>query len=369
MKRLFLLLHTVFFLFLLTQKLTSSIEDLFPVVLLGTVYLIIIILPEIITPWQVSISLILLGLILLVFLLSQQFQPFLLLSVFHIIRLFLLFQIHRGIAGATLFIMLPIIPNCLLIEYLFSSAMIFIIYFKSTETRMHISKLVKKVNTLEKESVRLIQKLGTQIQAEKDRDVFTRMDERAKISQKIHDELGHSITGSIFQLEAAKTIIHENPVKSVKMMDTVISAQKTGLDSIRAGMRALKPGIEELGAAKVRAMLKEFESKNQIKTSFTVLPNPDILSIDCWQVVYRNLKEGLTNILKHSDATVVNVTISSMNKLIKAEIRDNGTITKQPISGFGLTGMEERTASVSGQLIVDWKHGFSIIMIFPKKRY
>ena len=54
-----------------------------------------------------------------------------------------------------------------------------------------------------------------------------------------------------------------------------------------------------------------------------------------------------------------------LNKMIKVEVKDNGKGTAIIKKGLGIMGMEERTASVNGKIIVDSTSGFSVTMLLP----
>jgi signal transduction histidine kinase len=74
-------------------------------------------------------------------------------------------------------------------------------------------------------------------------------------------------------------------------------------------------------------------------------------------VIYRVSQECLQNIVKHSQATRVNLSVRGADKSIRLSVSDNGagfeaeTAWVKPTS-FGLTGMRERAALLGGSLAV-----------------
>jgi signal transduction histidine kinase len=84
---------------------------------------------------------------------------------------------------------------------------------------------------------------------------------------------------------------------------------------------------------------------------------------------YRIVQESLNNIMKHAQATEVDVRITRSEEEVVLSIRDNGVgfnLTNRPSkggkSGFGLTGMEERTHSLGGTFRVRSAPGQGTLM-------
>lgn len=69
--------------------------------------------------------------------------------------------------------------------------------------------------------------------------------------------------------------------------------------------------------------------------------------------------------MKYADATVISIDIHVLNKMVKVQVKDNGKGATLVKKGLGIMGMEERTASVNGKIIVDGTSGFSVTMLLP----
>ena len=57
--------------------------------------------------------------------------------------------------------------------------------------------------------------------------------------------------------------------------------------------------------------------------------------------------------------------VTVLNTFIKAVVSDNGKGAAKVVKGLGIVGMEERTAAVSGTVIVDGTNGFSVTTLIP----
>lgn len=194
---------------------------------------------------------------------------------------------------------------------------------------------------------------------------LTQLEERNSLAQKIHDRVGHTIAGSIIQLEAAGMIIGKDRDKAGEIIAVVTDNLKEGMESIRSTLRNIKPAPEQLGVNRLKLMLEEFSLNSTIKTSFTYKGSLDVITHLQWKIIMDNTKEALTNALKYSSATRIEVKLDVMNRLIKSEVRDNGNGAPSFKTGMGLKGMEERTENAGGQLILDGSNGFSIITLLP----
>lgn len=192
-----------------------------------------------------------------------------------------------------------------------------------------------------------------------------KLEERNRLSQEIHDKIGHSMTGALIQMEAAKRLITTDTGKSAELLQNAIQISKDGIESIRQVLKNMKPPTEQLGINRMRMLIDEFSSKHGIKTSLTHRGNVDLISPIQWKIIQENTQEALTNVLKYANATAVSVDIQVLNTLIKVEILDNGKGAQKVIKGLGIIGMEERTAAVNGTIIVDGSRGFSVTTLIP----
>jgi len=193
---------------------------------------------------------------------------------------------------------------------------------------------------------------------------LSRLEERNLISQKIHDQIGHTLTGVIYQLDAVKVLLEDNPDQAEEIIDNCGLSLREGLETLRSGVRLIKPGTWELQFQQIKELLASFESENNIKVIQDIPKNTARINNLPLNVIYSNIQEGLTNILKHSCASNVYFSIKIYNKFTSVRLEDNGSGSSSFRQGTGLTGMDERTKAEGGQLIIDGSKGFSITMNF-----
>ncbi|WP_459501375.1 sensor histidine kinase [Bacillus sp. C1] len=192
-----------------------------------------------------------------------------------------------------------------------------------------------------------------------------KLEERNRLSQEIHDKIGHSMTGALIQMEAAKRLMELDKVKAAELLQNAIHISKDGIESIRITLKNMKPPTEQIGIHRMKLFIDEFASKHEIKIPFVYKGNLDVISPIQWKVIGENVTEALTNAMKYAEATVVSIDIHVLNKMVKVQVKDNGKGAPLVKKGLGIIGMEERTASVNGTVIVDGTSGFSVTMLLP----
>jgi signal transduction histidine kinase len=189
--------------------------------------------------------------------------------------------------------------------------------------------------------------------------------ERNRISQEIHDGIGHAMTGALIQMEAAKRLLPVNTDQAGALLQNAIGISKEGIEQIRLTLKNTKPLIEQLGYSRLKAMVEAFSAQSGIRTS--VVREGDMESITPlhWKIIHDNVTEALTNAAKYAGATAIHVEVRVLNRFIKAAVADNGQGSLKVVKGLGLLGMEERTAAVNGTVTADGTAGFTVTTLIP----
>ena len=81
------------------------------------------------------------------------------------------------------------------------------------------------------------------------------------------------------------------------------------------------------------------------------------------------LKEGLSNIIKHSNATLVHIAVSEHPAFYQLIIEDNGQVMNDMTvkNGIGLANISDRVTQLSGQLHIQHTNGFKIFISISKE--
>ena len=191
------------------------------------------------------------------------------------------------------------------------------------------------------------------------------LEERRRFSTRIHDKLGHGISGSIILLEGARLNLKTNPEQAERSFDTAIENLRGSVDSIREALREERPKRGAANAAELKEMLERFSVDYGIKTVFSAEGDTEKISPQIWNCLKENLTEALTNTVKHSNASEFALKIRVYGKIIRAEFSDNGTGASGFSKGMGLDGAEYRVTVCGGKCLFQCGvTGFKIINIF-----
>lgn len=191
------------------------------------------------------------------------------------------------------------------------------------------------------------------------------LEERSRFSVRIHDQLGHGISGSILLLEAAKLSIKTNPEQAEKCIETATENLRNGVDSIRKSLRQERPDIKSVGMAEIKEILDKYKAEYNFETALNIEGDTDTIPFTIWNCIRDNLIESMTNTLKHSQANRFSLKIAIMNKLVRVEYADNGKPSGKFTKGMGLTAIEERTEQANGKcLFLQREDGFHTVNLF-----
>lgn len=190
-------------------------------------------------------------------------------------------------------------------------------------------------------------------------------EERARISMEIHDTVGHKLTGTLMQLEAALLMLSRDFDKGIATVKAVRDNLKESIDILRSTVKQMKPQQAAVGLRAFKDLLNDFAESSGVKLTFRMEGTAYKLYPSAELVLYKNTREGLTNALRHGRATKVDVVLTYSHKDVVLTIRDNGQGCPEIIKGMGLTGMEERAASLGGRISVRSENGFEVETILP----
>lgn len=191
------------------------------------------------------------------------------------------------------------------------------------------------------------------------------LQDKAKLSQELHDKLGHRINGSIYQLEACRAIVSTAPEKTDEILSRVIESLRTGMDEIRALLRREKPDGKRLAMLQLIALCEDCRRQYGIDAQLDIKGDSDKIDEQAWGVLLNNCCEAVTNALKYSRCSKILIEINVLNKLLRCCISDNGCGCESISDGMGIQGMKRRVGKLGGTIDIDGTDGFKINMLIP----
>ncbi len=184
---------------------------------------------------------------------------------------------------------------------------------------------------------------------------FVREEERARIAREVHDELGQALTGLKLDLSWLSGRLPRERALQKKIREMSEQVDET-IHTVRRIATELRPGVlDSLGlSAAIEWQTMDFQERTGIKCDVTIDLKAPIRDRDFSTVCFRILQETLTNIIRHSDATRVEVRLAQVAQEVTLTVRDNGRgISEKDVvhpRSIGLIGMRERVAQVGGEM-------------------
>ena len=190
------------------------------------------------------------------------------------------------------------------------------------------------------------------------------LEERASLSQTLHDKLGHNINGSVYQLEAAKVLMEKDPEKSKNILQAVIDQLRSGMDEIRGILRKERPAKKELAMLQLYKLCEDCNNKG-VKTELVTEGDTALIPDPIWEVILDNAFEAVSNSMKYSKCSSIDIQIFVMKQRVRVSIADDGVGCSKFEDGMGISGMRSRVRAASGTIDFQTDPGFTVTMLLP----
>lgn len=245
---------------------------------------------------------------------------------------------------------------------IFVATLMALSWYLSSDTSKRVLLLKTQYQTIDEEKYlheKLKQKNEELVRSQNEYAENAVLTERNRIARDIHDHIGHVLSSAIIQLGALEVLEKDPNIKTG--IGTTRKTLTNGMEQIRNSLHNMH-----------ESSLDFYELLRKTSRDFTFCPVgisyhlSDPLPKALYHSFAATINEGLTNVIKHSNATSVHITLSESNEAVHLLIQDNGT---QPSSrtgpGIGLIGIEERAAALGGQVHISSSKGFRIFVSIP----
>lgn len=187
------------------------------------------------------------------------------------------------------------------------------------------------------------------------------LNERNRIAREIHDNVGHLLSSALLQSGALMTINRDEKIADglERLKDTLDQA----MSSIRSSVHELYDDSLDL-KARIMKLAEKF-TFCKLSCDFQINSNPDRAIKYAFVSI---VKEALSNIIRHSDATEASILLREHPALYQLIIRDNGNIKRRFTGkGLGLQNMTDRVEALGGNINIITENGFEIFASVPKE--
>ncbi|MFS1303975.1 sensor histidine kinase [Streptosporangium longisporum] len=189
------------------------------------------------------------------------------------------------------------------------------------------------------------------ISASRARIVLAREEERRRLRDDLHDGIGPTLAGITYQLEAlARRLPDDHGDDLAERAGHLVERLRSAVGEVRAVAHGLQsPVLDQLGlAGALRELVAGFETPRcTAHISDELGPLPAAVEV----TVYAIAAEAVTNAMRHSAASRLELHVATDDRTLTLQIRDNGCgLPARPRTGVGLRSMGERAAELGGRL-------------------
>ncbi len=187
------------------------------------------------------------------------------------------------------------------------------------------------------------------------RNIEVQENERRNLARELHDEFGQSLNAimidgvGIRDMTKPGSDAHKHAQSILRISGQLFSGMRDLLKQLRPlalDELGLQPALEHL-VDDWRRRYPKVEWRSEFELEDDQFDEPSNMTI------YRFIQEGMTNIVKHSDASLVklSVNLDAKSSRVTMSVSDNGSIITFPqrSEGIGLLGLRERLESLGGQ--------------------
>jgi signal transduction histidine kinase len=180
--------------------------------------------------------------------------------------------------------------------------------------------------------------------------------QREMISADLHDDLGASLSSIHLNASMVQKTLHYDIVNAESALKNVVRDLKLVIENMGDIIWAINP--DRKAHKSISGQLKDFYF--DLMDGYGIQCNyhidqaleAQITNIDARKNLLLIAKEAINNILKHAEATRIDVFFNEQNKMVLLEIQDNGIgmkETEKTFSGNGLQNMKNRTEKINGE--------------------
>lgn len=296
------------------------------------------------------------------------FLPLLLYHTFH--------TKYQYIFLTVMFLIIYHLSNYSVITISFTLLFLLISYLLKYRTD-RLDSLVSEYNELRDSSTKMslqLEEKNQNLLKNQDYEInLATLNERNRISKEIHDNIGHLLSRSLLQVGALLVVSKEEIVR--EGLTDLKDSLSAGMDQIRSSIHNMYDESVDL-YVQIENLVKDF-TFCAISYDYDIKNPPNI---QLKHSLIAITKEALSNIIRHSNATKVRITLREHPAMYQLVIQDNGTIDKQKQTvlkdafenqkfsdGMGLHNIYDRVKSFDGNVNVTVENGYKLFITIPKK--
>lgn len=197
-----------------------------------------------------------------------------------------------------------------------------------------------------------------------------REEERTTIARELHDEVGQILTALKLELHRAVAAFGsaQSDVTTINRLQSVVGLADLGISAVKRLSSRLRPAtLDHLGLAEaIRWEALAFKARTGIRCQVQASRREMALTPEQQTALFRIAQEAMNNVVCHSRASAVLISLRERDARVEMRIRDNGrgitTAEATAPSSIGLRGMKERAALVGGVFKISGQRGSGTVV-------
>jgi two-component system sensor histidine kinase DesK len=183
-------------------------------------------------------------------------------------------------------------------------------------------------------------------------------EERARLARDLHDVLGHSLTVVAVKSELAGRLVERDPKQAIAEIADIEGLARTALADLRAAVSSYRDMNLDAELTAARTALDAAGIQSHLPIDARAV-DPDLRSLFGWA-----LREGVTNVIRHSKATECWVEL----KPHSLSVRDDGAGAPGDGAGNGLRGLRERALEAGAKVTTGAADSGGFVLTVAKGR-
>jgi NarL family two-component system sensor histidine kinase LiaS len=210
----------------------------------------------------------------------------------------------------------------------------------------------------------MAQQLQNLLQA---RQELATLEERNRLARDLHDSVKQQIFAVAMQIGAVKVLLKRDPGAAEVRLNEADKLVRQAQQELTALIRELRPAaLEGKGlAAALRELTIEWAGQTGIVANLQVEGTQPIASV-VEDSLFRIAQEALSNVQRHGNASVVQMTLAIADDTVTLSVRDDGQgfdLTHQKLTGVGLLSMQERMRALGGDVQLESAPGKGTLVV------
>lgn len=182
-------------------------------------------------------------------------------------------------------------------------------------------------------------------------------EERKRVAREIHDGPAQSMANVVLRVEICEKLLEKRPDEVRNELVGLKDIVRKSLQDVRKIIFDLRPMVlDDLGLIPaLKRYISEVQEKNSLLVDFRVFGSQERMSGILEIAIFRVIQEALNNVIKHSGARMVDISLEQVPGQVNLRIKDDGCgfNADEALSGsnkdnYGLIGIRERIQLLEG---------------------